>query len=67
MAALLNKATDWCRERSVKQIFLGSTAQMSAAHRFYEKNGFVPVQTEDLPEAFPIVHVDTKFYRHDLD
>lgn len=64
--ALLNKAKDWCRKRSIKQIFLGSTAQMLAAHRFYEKNGFVAVEVSDLPKAFPIVHVDSKFYRHDV-
>lgn len=65
-AALMQTAKEWCREHQVKTILLGTTAQMSAAHRFYEKNGFVEVAQRDLPPAFPVVHVDSKFYRCDL-
>lgn len=66
-AALMNGAKEWCRRQSVTQIFLGTTAQMSAAHKFYERNGFVPVDVLQLPAAFPLVHVDSKFYRCDLN
>ncbi len=64
--SLINTAIDWCRTKGIKQIFLGSTPRMYAAHRFYEKNGFVEVSTEQLPPLFPIVSVDTKFYRCDI-
>ena len=61
-AELLGNAKRWCREHGVKQIFLGTVAQMIAAHKFYEKNGFVEVGSAELPANFPIVHVDSKFY-----
>ncbi|WP_421864991.1 GNAT family N-acetyltransferase [Parvibaculum sp.] len=64
--ALMDTAKNWCRERGVESIILGTTARMLAAHRFYEKNGFVEQQMEQLPPNFPVVHVDTKFYRCDL-
>jgi hypothetical protein len=34
-----------------------------AARRFYEKNGFAEVDVSQLPAAFPVMKVDTKFYR----
>jgi GNAT superfamily N-acetyltransferase len=64
--ALLDTALAWSRQKGIKQILLGSTAPMKAAHRFYEKNGFIPVDKEELPSNFPIVHVDSKFYRYDV-
>ena len=64
--ALLDRALAWCRQKNIKQILLGSTAPMKAAHRFYEKNGFLPVARKNLPSNFPIVPVDSKFYRYDL-
>lgn len=64
--ALLNTVFAWCRQHDIIQIFLGSTSRMKGAHRFYEKNGFVELQKEQLPPLFPIVFVDTKFYQYDL-
>lgn len=66
-AALMNRAKSWCKDHGIRTIFLGSTAPMQAAHRFYEKNGFVAVTVTDLPPNFPVVPVDKKFYRCDLD
>lgn len=60
---LLGTVISHARERGVACIYLGTTPQLKAAHRFYEKNGFVEIQRSELPEAFPIVIVDTKFYR----
>lgn len=59
---LLKYAFDWCRTEDVSEIYLGTTAQFLAAHRFYEKNGFTEISKEILPEKFPIMAVDTKFY-----
>ncbi len=63
---LMNTAVEWCSARGVQQIFLGTTERMHAAHRFYEKNGFTEVTNLQLPPNFPIVSVDTKFYRRDI-
>jgi len=65
--ALLEKLIDWAREKKFKEIFLGTSPLLPAARRFYEKNAFVEVQKEQLPPAFPIVHVDTIFYSLSLD
>jgi GNAT superfamily N-acetyltransferase len=65
-AALLENAMEQCRVRGIKSVFLGTVGHYFAAHRFYEKNEFVEVAKETLPPAFPIVHVDTKFYRREL-
>lgn len=65
-AALMNCAKSWCKDHGIRTIFLGSTAPMQAAHRFYEKNDFVAVTVAELPPNFPVVPVDKKFYRCDL-
>jgi N-acetylglutamate synthase-like GNAT family acetyltransferase len=63
---LIDTAKKWCIHKGIKTIFLGTVAQMIAAHRFYEKNGFSQITVEELPSEFPLVHVDTVFYRCDL-
>ena len=50
----------------VNELFLGTTAKFHAAHRFYEKNGFENIQIENLPPTFPVMNVDTIFYRKKL-
>ncbi|MGB1109440.1 MAG: GNAT family N-acetyltransferase [Gammaproteobacteria bacterium] len=64
---LLDTALRWCRRRGIKAIYLGTTAQFLAAHRFYEKHGFALIDKKQLPERFPIMAVDTRFYRFNLD
>lgn len=59
---LLDTLLQWCRERGVKAIFLGTTSKFLAAHRFYEKNGFTEIDRSQLPASFPVMVVDTKFY-----
>lgn len=61
-AALFSSARAWCLEHGVVEIWLGTISQMKAAHRFYEKNGFVEVSASELPDGFPLVTVDNKFY-----
>lgn len=63
---LLNTALQWSRERNLRDIYLGTTAYFHAAHRFYEKNGFVEVAANELPDNFSAMQIDTKFYRHQL-
>ncbi|NUU03476.1 GNAT family N-acetyltransferase [Herbaspirillum robiniae] len=62
---LLEGAIGWAREKGVTQIYLGTTAKFLAAHRFYEKNGFRLVEKTELPQAFPVMVVDTRFYALD--
>jgi N-acetylglutamate synthase-like GNAT family acetyltransferase len=62
LAALL----DWAASRGIREVFLGTTPQFLAAHRFYEKNGFTEILASSLPAAFPIMDVDKKFYTLDL-
>jgi GNAT superfamily N-acetyltransferase len=59
---LLGALLAHARAKCVAEIFLGTTERFLAAHRFYEKNGFRELQKAELPEAFPIMAVDRKFY-----
>jgi len=59
---LLDTLLQWCVERGVKEIFLGTTSKFLSAHRFYEKNAFTEIDRSELPAAFPLMVVDTKFY-----
>lgn len=64
---LLEAALKWSATQGVRQIFLGTTSAFLAAHRFYEKHGFKEIPREALPAAFPVMSVDSKFYRFDLE
>jgi N-acetylglutamate synthase-like GNAT family acetyltransferase len=59
---LLETLLAWCNQRGIRDVFLGTTARFLAAHRFYEKNGFRAIDRAALPQAFPVMTVDTKFY-----
>jgi RimJ/RimL family protein N-acetyltransferase len=50
----------------VTEIFLGTTPHFLAAHKFYERNGFQEISKDKLPETFPNIKVDSKFYRYQL-
>ena len=58
LARLLSEADN----RGITDIFLGTTDRFVAAHRFYEKNGFVEIAAGALPAGFPRMALDTKFY-----
>ena len=60
---LLENLFRWCQTRGVRDIYLGTNAKLLAAHRFYEKNGFSEISRAELPDAFPVMVVDTKFYK----
>jgi N-acetylglutamate synthase-like GNAT family acetyltransferase len=63
---LLDVLLDHARAQGLAAVYLGTTAKFLAAHRFYEKNGFDLVEETDLPESFPRMAVDTRFYRISL-
>jgi N-acetylglutamate synthase-like GNAT family acetyltransferase len=59
---LLDALLAHARAKGVAEIFLGTTDKFLAAHRFYEKRGFRELPKAELPEAFPVMAVDSKFY-----
>ncbi|KEK24491.1 GNAT family N-acetyltransferase [Bacillus gaemokensis] len=61
---LLQTAISWAKEKGLEGIYLGTTVQFFAAHRFYEKSGFQSIRMEELPESFPVLQVDKKFYKY---
>lgn len=61
---LLKKLFDWAHSHNFKEIYLGTTSKFLAAHRFYEKNGFIVIDKLHLPRNFPIMEVDVKFYKY---
>lgn len=63
---LLDTLLGWARAHAIGTLFLGTTAPMHAAHRFYERHGFREIAAAALPPRFPRMAVDTKFYRRDL-
>lgn len=65
-AQLLAALLCWAADQNVREIYLGTTAQFLAAHRFYEKHGFTAVSRATLPPAFPVMAVDSVFYRYSL-
>ena len=63
-SSLLTRAMEYASEKSIKQIYLGTTPEFLAAHRFYEKNSFIQIYQEELPSKFPLVKVDRLFYQY---
>ena len=60
---LLDRLLEHAVQRRIDEIFLGTTEKFRAAHRFYEKSGFTLVGERALPDRFPRMNVDTRFYR----
>lgn len=60
--ALLDALLAHARAGGLGPVWLGTTAPMRAAHRFYERNGFVSVAPAELPSGFPRMPVDDRFY-----
>jgi N-acetylglutamate synthase-like GNAT family acetyltransferase len=54
------------RAHGMRRVYLGTTEKFRAAHRFYEKNGFVLIPEARLPPSFPRMALDTRFYAIDL-
>lgn len=63
-SSLLKNALNFANSHEVRRVYLGTTSKYLAAHRFYEKNGFIEVSKDILPKTFPVMAVDTKFYMY---
>ena len=64
--SLLNTLVSWCNHKKIGVIYLGTRATFLAAHRFYEKNGMKEISKNVLPNTFPIMQADSKFYIYQL-
>lgn len=60
---LLDTLLHYARQKSMTDLYLGTSAVLKAAHRFYERNGFVLTPINEFPSSFPRMPVDTMFYR----
>ena len=60
---LLDNLIDWARSKNITEIYLGTTEKFIRAQRFYENNGFIEIQKQELPKNFPVMDVDVKFYK----
>jgi N-acetylglutamate synthase-like GNAT family acetyltransferase len=61
---LLNTLLGWANYQLITEVYLGTTELFKAAHRFYEKNGFSKITKTQLPSTFPLMPVDTRFYKY---
>ncbi|MBD2304851.1 GNAT family N-acetyltransferase [Chroococcidiopsis sp. FACHB-1243] len=59
---LLNSLLNWARTKDIRDIYLGTVDVFQAAHKFYEKNGFIRIHRLVLPPSFPRMTGDTMFY-----
>lgn len=59
---LLYTTLNWAKEKELEKLYLGTVPVFKTALQFYAKNGFKEIALEDLPEKFPRMKGDTKFY-----
>jgi GNAT superfamily N-acetyltransferase len=59
---LMRYLINWSKNKNIQKIYLGTIDKLKAAHRFYEKNGFLLVSTSELPISFPVMEGDNRFY-----
>ena len=60
---LLEVLLQYCRDKHIPDIYLGTVHQLKAAHRFYERNGFSSISINELPAHFPLMKTDNMFYQ----
>ena len=53
-AQLMGQLLDWCRQRKVQTIYLGTIDLMKAAHRFYEKKWICQGTATRITRQFPV-------------
>ncbi|MDI1303833.1 MAG: GNAT family N-acetyltransferase [bacterium] len=58
---LLDTLIAYSKENDLKHLYLGTVSILEAALRFYERNNFIRIEKEALPEAFPLMGADNVF------
>lgn len=59
---LLSVLITYCLNNDIKDLYLGTVDMLKAAHRFYEKNGFERLMSEEMPEYFPRMKGENVYY-----
>jgi N-acetylglutamate synthase-like GNAT family acetyltransferase len=65
-AALFNILEEKAIENGMSALYLGTVHKLKASHRFYQKNGFDEIQKTELPLNYPLMLVDTMFFKKEL-
>ena len=65
-AKLFSILEEKARENKMTALYLGTVEKLKASHRFYEKNGFLQVPKTILPPNYPLMKVDTMFFKKEL-
>ncbi|MES2947002.1 MAG: GNAT family N-acetyltransferase [Pseudomonadota bacterium] len=65
-ARLMGRLVQSASGSGLHDVYLATTEKFSAAMRFYEKNGFAPVALDALPQSFPRIPQETRFYHRAL-
>lgn len=63
---LYEQLENWAIQQGLESLWLGTYDRLHAALRFYEKKGFSPVEKRQLPEGFPLMAVDNRFFAKNL-
>jgi GNAT superfamily N-acetyltransferase len=64
---LLAELILYCKENEINELYLGTVDILKAAHRFYERNGFSRLKTEEIPSYFPRMTADNVYYHLSLN
>lgn len=56
----------YCYRNDKQSIYLGTNSQFQTAQHFYKKIGFKEIEKAQLPQDFPILDVDNRFYHYQL-
>lgn len=64
---LLEQLIAYSEENGIKNLYLGTVTILQAALRFYEKNNFITISKEALPDDFPIMKPDNVFCQLQLN
>jgi N-acetylglutamate synthase-like GNAT family acetyltransferase len=60
---LFGKLEQQARDNGMHALYLGTVEILKASHGFYKKNGFEQIDKKLLPQNFPLMKVDTMFFR----
>ena len=64
---LFSTLTHAAYKHGFKKLFLGTVDNLKAAHKFYEKYGFIKIGPTKLPIDFEVCELDSVFYKSDVE
>ena len=53
---------EWCRQKEVSRLYLGTLDYLHAAIKFYGKLGYLAIDPAELPATFPRMALDNRFF-----